>query len=409
MIQVLSPIFVLGVLIVVHELGHFLVAKWCGVGVLKFAIGFGPAIIRFRYGETTYQVGLIPLGGFVRMVGDMPDSFTGPQPTDAHVRSGESKTEVEEEFTEAEARIIADKNRWFIHKSLWQRSAIVFAGPLFNFLLAIAVLAFAVFVYGKRVPGNEPIIGIVSPNFPADSAGIQTGDKIVSVNETAVNSWNGLRDLIHFSDGSEVRLVVDRDGEQFAVNVQPKRQDLGVGDRKEVFIIGIGPEAEIVPAGLFESVELGLSRTLEWTGMTYYGLWGMISGEVSPKDLAGPIFIVKQAGTEAKRGFENLLFFMALLSVSLAVLNLLPIPVLDGGHLLFFLIEAIVGPISIKKKEIAQQVGVVALLLLMAFAVKNDLTRGSLDSDSGSETGTSSPTKSDRSSEAAKDAAANPN
>lgn len=367
-------IFVLGVLIFVHELGHFLVAKWCGVGVVKFAVGFGPAILRFRRKETDYQIGCIPLGGFVRMVGDMPDMITGDQATDDAVRGDES--EIESAHAELEAAF-RDRNRWFIEKNVWQRSAIVFAGPLFNFVFAAFVVACTVLLYGQLDTSSR--IGRVMENSPAAEAGLQANDVVTAISGKPISTWVGMAETIYGGDGKQIEITVDRAGQPVVVLATPQQKefDAGGAGKKKVYVIGVEP-ATISP-GLFAALWRGVLWTGETTWLTYQGLWSILTGQISPKEgLAGPVTIYKAAVIHAERGFRDLLFFIAFVSVSLAAINLLPIPILDGGHLLFFFIEAVLGPISIRKKEMAQQVGLLLILMLMVFAIHNDLTRDPL-------------------------------
>ncbi len=383
--KVLAPILVLGVLVLVHEFGHFIVAKWCGVGVLKFAVGFGPAICRFRKGETVYQIGIIPLGGFVRMVGDMPDSITGAQPTDEAVRSEEHEEPPKIPFHEAlhpEAEaMLRDRSRWFVEKGFWPKFAIVFAGPLFNFLLAIAFIFFCYAVYGERIRDNTPTLGAVMIGSPAEKAGLQAGDVVVSIDGKPVTTWEELAGTIHDGNGSPVPLKVKRGSAEIDVTAQPQAKTISglTGEKRTVYFLGITPldtfEYRKVPVG--EAAFNAVLAVKQNTEAIYLGLWSMIRGHVSADELAGPLYIVQAAGQHAEKGIEDLLYLTAMLSVSLAVLNLLPIPILDGGHLMFFVIEALIGPISIRKKEFAQQLGFVFLLSLMVFAIRNDIFRKS--------------------------------
>ena len=370
---------VIGVLIIVHELGHFLVAKWCGVGVVKFAIGFGPAIWRRRFGETVYQLGLIPLGGFVRMVGDMPDILTGAEQTDAAVRdeAGQQTGPADRDELEC-SEMFTDLNRWFIHKGLFARSAIVSAGPLANFLLPLILVSLAALIWGQEDYVNVPRIGNVSAGSPAAAAGILAGDVVRKFGETEITDWEGLAESIHTASADPVQIVVDRQGQVLNLTVKPQLRslpDLSTGGMQDVYLIGIGPTTEIRNLGLLDSLSFGVLWTVDKTALTYIGLWGMITGRASPRDLAGPLFIFQAAGEEAKKGVMNVLYFVSLLSISLAVLNLLPVPILDGGHLMFFLVESIVGPINLRYKEWAQNIGVLLLISLMVFAIHNDISR----------------------------------
>lgn len=366
----------IGVLIVVHEFGHFIVAKWCGVGVLRFAIGFGPAIFKKRIGETEYRLCPIPLGGYVRMVGDMPDMITGEQETDAEVR-GEATEEYGENLPPEVERMIKDKSRWFIEKSLWQRTAIVAAGPIFNFLFSLIAVALSLAYFGENVPLNEPRIGDVSVGAPAKEAGLLPGDVILSVDGASIASWDQLAESINASQGKEVRLEVSRAAEIFFLPIVPQEKEINLGPdgKSKRFLIGISPASKHEQVSIFTAAKASLQWNYMVTSKTIEGLWGMIAGHVSPKELAGPVFIYHAAGEQSRKGVESLLYFMALLSVSLAVLNLLPVPVLDGGHLLFFFLEAIFGPIKTSRKEAAQMVGMFLLIGMMVFAVTNDIMR----------------------------------
>lgn len=356
-------VVVLGVLIIVHEMGHFLAAKMVGVGVIKFAVGFGPALFKRKFGETTYQLSLIPLGGYVRMLGDVPDAITGPQETDEEVRTALAEG--------------TDRSRWFIDKGLLAKSWIVFAGPLFNFLLAIALAAFVVFIYGEPDINPAAVVGKVISGSPAERAGLQEHDVIASVNGVKPESWKSFAGMVHSSEGQELQVVIRRGAEEFSAALIP---DLKVipgadADKSKIYLVGLMPEISRSPVGLGESLYVGVVWTATISVDMLTQLGSMISRERSADELAGPVFIFQAAGEQARKGLEDFLSFIALLSVSLAVLNLLPVPVLDGGHLFFFLLEGIFGPISVRKKESAQQVGMVLLLSLMCFAVWNDITR----------------------------------
>ncbi len=380
-------LLVLCALIFVHELGHFLFAKWCGVGVVKFSIGFGPALARFRYGETVYQLSIIPLGGFVRMVGDMPDPVSGKQGTDNEVRVKSDEDRLHDE-------LLMDRSRWFLEKNVWQKSSIVFAGPLFNFIFAAVVIFASIVLYGADFFSEEPVIGRVMLDSPAEKAGLKAADRVLTINDKPIASWVNLAELIHSSGGSELAFKVQRtegiaaaDGTatepktgaqtELSLMLKPQQQKIAEADgtSEPVFMVGIEPSIESREVTTLEAVAVAIEKTAFLSFHTVQGLWGLVTGQVSPKELAGPIFIFKKTKAEAEKGFKDLLWFSAIISVSLAVLNLLPIPVLDGGHLLFFLLEALLGPISIRKKELAQQAGVFALLMLMVYALHNDLTR----------------------------------
>jgi regulator of sigma E protease len=248
---------------------------------------------------------------------------------------------------------------------------------LFNFVLAIVLTGLAVFIYGEQDLHDAPQISQVMKNSPAESAGVKSGDTVLELDGKKIGTWAELADTIHHGNGQAVHFLIERRGEQLRLDVLPEKKEvqLPTGDKQAAYFVGITPQTVSKPASFVRSVYFGVIWTLDKTALTYLGLWGMVSGKVSPKDLAGPIFIIDTAGKQAQQGFDSVLYFTALLSVSLAVLNLLPIPVLDGGHLLFFVIEALMGSISVRKKEFAQQVGMVLLLSLMVFALYNDISR----------------------------------
>lgn len=383
--QIAVSILVIGLLVFFHELGHFLVAKWCGVGVLKFSVGFGPAIISFRRKETIYQISIIPLGGFVRMVGDIADVVTGDttdthgnDPSKAEDISGEAKAVGKKplpapEVTDPEIkRVMENKDYWFIHRPLREQAAIVVAGPVANLLLSVFILWLTIAIYGEAAPSTEPVIGGVSKTNPAALAGLKVGDRVKAMDGVPTRAWEDIFKTVRASNGKTIVFDLEREDGEVQISVTPKEEQ---AQGQKTFIVGIMPKTDMKGVGVGDAFISSLKGNYNWISMTFQGLWGMIRGQVSHKDLAGPIFIFSQAGEQAKKGLDSLLIFMAFLSVSLGVLNLLPIPVLDGGHLLFFLLEALFGPMSMRKKEIAQQIGATFLIGLMVLAISNDITR----------------------------------
>ena len=349
-INIISVIILLGILIFVHELGHFLVAKWSGVGVLKFSLGFGPRLIGKKIGETEYVLSAIPLGGYVKMLGESGD---------------------EEELSPD------DEKRSFQKQTLLKKIAIVAAGPLFNFLFAI--IAFAV-VYAVGVPVSTSRIGNVQEGSAAFEAGMQSGDVIIAINDREILRWSELANAVSESSGDKLRISVDRENKFLDIYVTPelvKSKNI-FGEEIDTYRIGVGISDETVmerqgPVGALYS---GIEQTWGWTKLTCLGIVKIIQGVVSPKELGGPILIAQMAGSQVRKGFLPFIFLMAVLSVNLGVLNLLPVPVLDGGHLCFFLIEAVTGrEVNIKWREIAQQVGFFLLILLMIFVFYNDIAR----------------------------------
>jgi regulator of sigma E protease len=346
--SIVAAIIGLGVLIVFHEFGHFIVAKLSGVGVLTFSVGFGPKLLVKKKGETEYALSAFPLGGYVKMVGEDPG----------------------EEVAQADVR------RSFAHKGLLQRIAIVGAGPGFNLLLAVLLLMIVFLFYGVPVVSTQ--IGSVEKGSPADLAGIQTGDRIVAVDGVKVNNWETLSGAIKESQGKPLNVQVLRDSGELTLTVTPRKKEGRniFGERRDEWMIGIGSQVIMEKGNAGLSVVRAFTQTYEYAKLTFVALYKMVTGEVSPRNLGGPILIAQMAGQQAQEGFASFLAFVAVLSINLGVLNLLPIPVLDGGHLLFFLVEAIIGrPLALRHREIAQQVGIFLLVLLMVYAFYNDIAR----------------------------------
>lgn len=338
----------LGLLIVIHEFGHFLFAKLSGVGVLTFSVGFGPKIWTKKMGETEYALSAFPLGGYVKMVGEDPGEEVQP----------------------------ADIERSFAHKRLLQRIAIVAAGPGFNLLLAVVLLAIVFLFYGVPVLSNQ--VGGVEPGSPAELAGIQKGDVIAALNGRAVSGWEELSKGIKQSEGKPLIVQVRREAKDMTLTVQPtKKESRNIyGEKRDEWMIGIGSHISFEKGRPGLALIKGFQQTYDYAKLTLVMLYKMLKGEVSPRNLGGPILIAQMAGQQAQEGLGNFLPFVAILSINLGVLNLLPIPILDGGHLLFFIVEAVIGrPLTLRHREMAQQVGLFLLMLLMIYAFYNDIAR----------------------------------
>lgn len=438
---ILAAVVVLGILVFIHELGHFLVAKRSGVGVLKFSLGFGPKVVGVKRGDTEYLISALPLGGYVKMIGEDPG----------------------DESPEA-----ADPERSFSRKSVGTRARIILAGPLANLLFPVLIF-WGVFTFagqpyflpiigtpekdspaaqaglaaGDRVKAldGQPIerwdeieaavaassgrkldltlvrdgrtldvsvepraiktqdlfgqdiqtwdlglhpflstrIGQVLPGHVAQQAGLKSGDRIVALDGVPVAEWDQLARAIHASPGKPIRLGVERDGGRFEVTVVPRAtRQKGETGEEEIGLIGIGPAPESHYRRLnpYSAAIAGVKKTTDLSVLIVQGFVKLIQAKISPKTIGGPILIGQMAGEVVQRGPIELLSFTALLSINLAILNLLPIPILDGGHLLFSLIEWFRGkPVSLRKREIAQQVGMVLLVGLMIFAFYNDISR----------------------------------
>jgi len=350
MSTIFSFAIVLGVLIFAHELGHFLLAKLMGVGVEKFSLGFGPKIVGKKIGMTEYVLSAIPLGGYVKMVGESPDA------------------EVDESLAQLS----------FSNKSLLSRSLIVLAGPGFNLLLSV-VIFFLIFVI-SGLPIMEPEVGEVQEDMPAYKSGVRPGDRIVSIDGHPVTRWEEMSVIIKGSGGRSLHLELMRDGRTVSLTLAPKLISSRNILQEEIqqYVVGItaSGKVSIEPVNAFEAVSLGIAQTWQIAKLTVLVVGKIIAGSVSPKTVGGPIMIAQLAGEQVREGVVNLIAFMAMLSVNLAIINLFPIPVLDGGHLLFFFIEAITRrPINVKMREMAQQVGIFVLILLMIFVFYNDIAR----------------------------------
>jgi regulator of sigma E protease len=430
MVTFISFIVVLGILIFIHELGHFAVAKFSGVGVERFSLGFGPRLLGVKYGETEYRISVLPLGGYVKMTGESPG----------------------EDVTEGELK------KSFTHKGVPVRAAIVGAGPVMNLMLS-AVLFPLIFMIGIQIPSfledeakvgyvspesgavdagikkgdvikevgdkvvrdwegflsalslykeggipigierdghsldvilehgtdngerngyhgifpdMEPVIGDVSPGYPAKEAGIQANDRILSVDGKDIAHWAELESLIH-KNGGKKAFVVQRGEEVIRFDVTPK-----FNEDMKVYLVGITRKELYKDKryGFLEAIEKGVKTSVDMTVQLFIVIKGLITGEYSIKTLGGPIMIAKVAGKAAKTGITELLSLVAFLSLQLGIINLFPIPVLDGGHLVFFAIESIKGsPLSERFLTIAQQIGMALLIALMVLVTYNDLFR----------------------------------
>jgi regulator of sigma E protease len=347
---ILSTIVVLGVLIFVHELGHFLVARRMGVTVLRFSFGFGPKIFGFQRGDTEYRVSLIPLGGYVKMLGEDPEE-------------GEENKERPDSFSS---------------QPVYKRMAIVAAGPFSNFALAIVIFAFLYALLG--IPHLTPQIGAVTPDSPAEQAGIQPGDKVVSLNGRPITQWDELSEGIADFGEAPINLGIQRGQENITVQVKPQASEItnifGEKIKRPVIGIAASQEIEVEKVNPLLAGYYSLQQTYNLSKLFLLTIVKLIQRVLPMETLGGPILIAQMAGQQAQEGLVNLINFIAIISVNLGVLNLLPIPILDGGHLLFFSIEAIrKRPIALRKVELAQRVGMVLLLILMVFVFYNDIMR----------------------------------
>ena len=463
LITLLATAVVLGVLIFVHELGHFVTAKLVDIEVPRFSIGFGPKVIGFRRGETEYVLSLLPLGGYVKMAGleEMEAIEGGPSKSDA-AGTGEVAPSPDTPTTVDPS---APRPRDFESKSLPARTLVISAGVIMNLLFAFGAFAFIALVWGvPQVPPPEigsvteellpegaaalavlpigvritgigdreiedfddlrfalstarpgpleirfadrtpiaievpegdsarfalaaafepvttfrPVLETVTPDQPAAQAGLQDGDVVVSAAGRAVTTWQEFVAVIEASPGRPVPIVVDRDGSRVEASVTPDPRSLGehsygrIGVEATPVQFGL-PRERVGPVG---ALGYGAGETWDMTALTVDFLGGIITGRESARNVGGPILIGELSGRVARAGLESFLSFMALLSINLAILNLLPIPVLDGGHLVFLGIEAVRGrALSLEQRMRLSQVGFVMILLIMAWAIGNDVLR----------------------------------
>jgi regulator of sigma E protease len=354
-------LFVLTVVVFVHEMGHYLVGRWCGIGVKAFSIGFGPELVGFddRHG-TRWKISAIPLGGYVKFVGDMNATSTPD--------AGEI-----EALTEDERKVA------FHTQPVWKRALTVFAGPAFNFLLTIAVFAVMFSIYGKTV--SEPVVAEVRPDSPAAAAGFLPGDRFVSVDGAPVESFSDVQRHVMGRGGDAIVFVLLRDGSEVTLTATPEmmEQKDALGNVVKVAVIGVVNTPESGQPRLVTFTPVGaLVEAVRDTGYvivrTGQFLKRFVVGREDKCQLGGPIKIAKISGQAAKFGFEGLVQLIAFLSVGIGFLNLLPIPPLDGGHLVFYGLEAVKGrPVSERAMEAVYRAGLLLVLAFMAFVFWNDL------------------------------------
>ena len=340
----LSFAFVLGLLIFVHELGHFVTAKMVGIKVERFSLGFPPRAFGFIHGDTDYCISWLPLGGYVKMAGMLDESL-------------------DDTITGAP---------WeFASKPVWQRMIVISAGSIMNFVTAILIYATIVYISGiGQTVGT--VIGEVIPGKPAEAIGLKADDAIVSVNGEAVAAWQDLTRLIHSKPKVEITLEWQRGDQILSSKVTPE-----LNDENNIGLIGIAPKIAYRDAGVYESLRQGVVNSYRFLKLTAQSLKLIAIGKQSFKDaVGGPIIIAKLAGESARHGFESLLLFTAFISLNLGFINLMPFPVLDGGHLVFLLIEGVMRrPLPIQARIVIQKIGMAVLLALMVFILINDISR----------------------------------
>ena len=347
----------IGPLVFVHELGHYLVGRWCGVKAEVFSIGFGHELAAWtdRRG-TRWRIGAFPLGGYVRFKGDM-----------------NAASQTDPAWLQLPATERAES---FPAKPLWQRALIVAAGPAINFLFAIAILSAFAFVHGEsRTPA---VVGAVLPGSAAQAAGIQPGDRVIAIGGRAMTSYNDMVMYTSIRPGQPVTVELDRRGQRISVDatIAAVMADDGFGKKYTVGRLGIGASERVIePVPLWRAPLVGVQRTGEIVRTMVETLGQIVTGRRSVKELGGPLKIAEVSGQAATLGVESFVFFVALVSINLGFINLLPIPMLDGGHLLFYGIEAVQRrPVSPRAQEWAFRSGLAVLMTMMVLVTFNDLS-----------------------------------
>jgi regulator of sigma E protease len=349
-------LIVLTVVVFIHELGHFIVARANGIKVEVFSIGFGPELFgRTDRSGTRWKLSLLPFGGYVRMYGD------------ADAASTPGKEDLSEE----------ERGYAFRAKKVHQRAAVIFAGPAANFVFGILVLAVLFLVYGQaKVP---PVVGDVRPESAAAAAGLQPGDRVEQANGQKIDQFKDLQKVVSLNIGQPLRLVLDRKGVTLAITAYPRQSEVkdAFGNVHHMPLLGITAPTDATeyihfsPAG---AVWAAVRETGDMVSTTFIALSQMITGDRSTEDLGGPLGIAKQVGQAAHIGISMVIFYVAMLSINLGMVNLLPVPMLDGGHLLFYAIEAVWGrPLGERAQEYSFRVGLFLVFALMLLATRNDL------------------------------------
>lgn len=338
MLTILSAVFVFGVLVTVHEFGHFITAKLTGMKVEEFAIGFGPTIYQTKDGDTLYSLRAIPLGGYNKIAGMDPD--------DPVTEEG------------------------FNSKSIPARMLVILAGALMNFILPIILFSGIFMVSGMEKPIDQPVLGKVVFEMAADKAGLAVGDRILTINGEQVHTWNDVVGKLRSNGAKEVMLTAERDGVINSYQMMPEYdKELGRA------LIGISPQFEKIQPGFFEAIKMSFDYTAYIIMSMLDGLQKIISGNAAA-DVAGPIGVAKMAGNIAEQGVLPLMNFVAFLSINLGVINLLPLPALDGGHFVLLLLEGLRGkPLGSKAMNNIQMIGISLILALTVFSTFKDITR----------------------------------
>lgn len=356
-------LFVLTLVVFFHELGHFLIARWCGIRVLVFSIGFGPELVGFydRYG-TRWKIAAVPLGGYVKFLGD---------------ENAASATDHQavEKLSEA------DKHEAFINQKVGSRAAVVAAGPIANFILAIVIFAAIFALFGKQ--STSARVDKVQPESAAAKAGFQAGDLVLSIDGSKVDSFADMQRVVSESAGSTLTIEVERGSAHQTIKAVPDLKEVkdGFGNKHRIGVLGISRsmlpgDIKVEQVNPLRAVVMGVQETWFVVDRTISYIGGIFAGREAADQLGGPIRIAQVSGQVATAGFVPLLHLAAVLSVSIGLLNLFPIPLLDGGHLLFYFVEAVRGrPLSERAQEFGFRIGLAIVVMLMIFATFNDILR----------------------------------
>lgn len=339
MLTVLACIFVFGILVTVHEFGHFITAKLTGMKVEEFSIGFGPKIYQQQEGETLYSLRMLPLGGYNKIAGMDPEEPDDPE-------------------------------RGFNSKPVASRMLVILAGSLMNFLLPVLIFFGIFLAFGMEVPENKPVLGQIIEGYPAEQSGLKEGDRILSINGKPVAEWLDIRNNIAEAGTKPVPFEIQRNNKTLTIMVTP-----GVNPETGKPFIGVVSSLKKVELSPVQAVVASVTATKNIIKNMYASLYHMVTGKTKA-EFSGPVGVAKMAGEVAHKGFDRLMQFTAMLSLNLAIINLLPLPALDGGHFLILLIEAITGhKLGKAAMQNIQKVGVAMILALTVFATFKDLTR----------------------------------
>lgn len=354
-----SFFIVLSVIVFIHEFGHYIVAKLCGVKILTFSIGFGKELIGWNdKSGTRWKISALPLGGYVKMYGDASAASTADEEALEHMSEEEKKLT-------------------FHHKPLYQKAPIVAAGPFANFILTIAVFTYFIMTVG--LPSADPIVGDIMPDSPALAAGLKSGDRVLKINEDSVSSFNDIPYLIATNLGTPVTLFIKRGEQEMTLTLTPKEveDDDGLGNKITRPIIGIrSQEIKYQDVGFVSAIGESVHRTYMLCVQTLKMVGQIVSGNRSASALKGPVGIAQMSGQATNKDAHTTLWLIAMLSANLGLVNLFPIPMLDGGHLVYYAAEAFRGrPLAQKVQELGFKFGFVVLSALMAFTLFNDLRK----------------------------------